>query len=94
MFLKFYGRHQLKPEINMPKDISAFFPATNIKILKFTNLSRAASRVWTCEQPEFRLWWMKPCSNEKHFTTAPQTDYCIENWQQYKKRLKLKVRNF
>ena len=30
------------------------------------------SRVWTCAEPEFRLSWMKLCSSDNHYTTAPQ----------------------
>ena len=35
------------------------------------NLQPAASRVWTCTEPEFRLSWMKSCSSDYHYTTAP-----------------------
>ena len=31
----------------------------------------AASRVWACAEPEFRLSWMKLCSSDNHYTTAP-----------------------
>ena len=30
-----------------------------------------ASRVWTCAGPEFRLSWMKLCSSDNHYITAP-----------------------
>ena len=34
-------------------------------------ISDAASRVWTYAEPEFRLSWMKLCSCDNHYTTAP-----------------------
>ena len=37
------------------------------------NLRHAASRVWTCAEPGFRLSWMKLCSSDNHYTTAPQS---------------------
>ena len=41
------------------------------EILTIANLRHAASRVWTCAEPEFRLSWMKLCSSDNHHTTAP-----------------------
>ena len=41
------------------------------EILTIANLWHAASRVWTCAEPEFRLSWMKLCSSDNHYTTAP-----------------------
>ena len=32
-------------------------------------LRHSANRIWTCLEPEFRLQWMKLCSND---TTTPQ----------------------
>ena len=53
----------------------ALFPAgTLLEILTIANLWHAASRVWTCAEPEFRLSWMKLCSSDSgdnHYTTAP-----------------------
>ena len=31
------------------------------------------SRVWACAEPEFRLSWMKLCSSDNHYTTAPES---------------------
>ena len=31
------------------------------------NLRHAASRVWTCVESEFRLYWMKLCSSNNHY---------------------------
>ena len=36
------------------------------------NLRHPASRIWTCAGPEYRLWWMKLCCGDNHYTTAPQ----------------------
>ena len=41
------------------------------EILTIANLRHATSRVWTCAEPEFRLSWMKLCSSDNHYTTAP-----------------------
>ena len=35
------------------------------------NFWHAMGRIWTCIKPEFRLWWMKLCSSDKHYTMAP-----------------------
>ena len=40
------------------------------KILTIVTLRHAVSRIWTCAEPEFRLWWMKLCSSDNHYTTA------------------------
>ena len=29
------------------------------------------SRIWTCAEPKFRVSWMKLCSSDNHYTTAP-----------------------
>ena len=42
------------------------------EILIITNLWYAVSRIWTWAEPEFRLWWMKLCSSDNNYTTAPQ----------------------
>ena len=36
-----------------------------------SRISDTLSRVWTCAEPEFRLSWMKFCSRDNHYTTAP-----------------------
>ena len=41
------------------------------EILTIANLRHAASRFWTCAEPEFRQSWMKVCSSDNHYTTAP-----------------------
>ena len=40
------------------------------KILTIVTLRHAVSRIWTCAEPEFRLWSMKLCSSDNHYTTA------------------------
>ena len=37
-----------------------------------SRISDTLSRVWTCAEPEFRLSWMKLCSSDNHYTTAPK----------------------
>ena len=49
-----------------------FQPGPLSEILTIANLRHAASRVWTCAEPEFRLSWMKLCGSDNHFTTLPQ----------------------
>ena len=42
------------------KVVSPYFqPGPLSKILTIANLRHAASRIWTCAEPEFRLCWMK-----------------------------------
>ena len=49
------------------------FPAGSLsEILTIVNLRHAASKVWTSAEPEFWLSWMKLCSSDNHYTTAPQ----------------------
>ena len=38
------------------------------EILTIANPRHAASRIWTCTEPVFRLWWMKLCSSDNHYT--------------------------
>ena len=45
------------------------------EILTIANLQHAAIRVCACAEPEFRLSWMKLCSSDDHYTTAPRIDY-------------------
>ena len=40
------------------------------EIVTIVNLQHAASRIWTCAEPEFRLSWIKICSSDNHYTTA------------------------
>ena len=47
-----------------------FQPGPLSEILTIVNLRHAASRVWTCAEPEFRLSWMKLYSNDNHYTTS------------------------
>ena len=42
-----------------------------LDILTIANLWHAANRIWTCTEPEFSLCWMKLCSSDSHYTTAP-----------------------
>ena len=58
----------------LTKGVSPYFqPGLLSEILTIANLQHAASRVWTCAEPEFRLSWMKLCSSDKHYNTAPVT---------------------
>ena len=41
------------------------------EILTIANHWHTASRIWTCVEPEFRLSWLKLCSNDNRYTTAP-----------------------
>ena len=47
-----------------------FLPGPLSEILIIANLWHAASRIWTCAEPEFRLSWMKLCSSNNHYTMA------------------------
>ena len=38
---------------------------------EIANFRNAASRIWACTEPEFRLCWIKLCSNDNRYTTAP-----------------------
>ena len=40
------------------------------EILIMANLRYSVSRIWTWEEPEFRLRWMKLCSSDNHSSTA------------------------
>ena len=54
------------------KGVKPYFqPGPLSEILTIANLRHAASRIWTCAEPEFRLCWMKLCSSDNHYTTAP-----------------------
>ena len=48
-------------------------------VLTIANLRHTASRVWTCAEPEFRFSWMKLCSSDNHYTTAPQHQAWLTN---------------
>ena len=48
-----------------------FQPRPLSEILTIANLRHAVSRIWTCAETEFRLSWMKLCSSDNHYTTAP-----------------------
>ena len=49
-----------------------FQPGPLLEILTITNLRYAANKIWTCAEPEFRLWWMKLCSSNNNYTTKPR----------------------
>ena len=57
---------------------SLFLGGPLSEILNISNIQHAASRIWACAEPEFRLCWMKLCSNDKHYTTALQKD--LKTW--------------
>ena len=50
-----------------------FQPGLLSEIVTIANLRHATSRVWTCAESEFRLWWMKLYSSDNHYTTASPT---------------------
>ena len=55
------------------KDVKPYLqPGPLSEILTIANLRHAASRVWTSAEPKFRLSWIKLCSSDNHYTTAPQ----------------------
>ena len=35
----------------------------------------AASRIWTCAEPEFKICWKKLCSIDHNYTMAPHNHY-------------------
>ena len=37
------------------------------EIFNIANYRHAASRIWTCAEPQFRLRWMKLCSSDNHY---------------------------
>ena len=43
---------------------------TIVRDLTIANLRHAASRIWTCAEPEFRLCWMMLSSGDNHYTAA------------------------
>ena len=53
------------------------------EILTIANMRHAASRIWTCTEPEFRLSLMKLCKNDNNYTTAQQCCSNLSNkiWQ-------------
>ena len=55
------------------KDVKPYLqPEPLSEILTIANLRHAASRIWTSAEPKFRLSWIKLCSSDNHYTTAPQ----------------------
>ena len=54
------------------KSIQPYFqPGPLSEIFTITILRHAGSRIWTSAEPAFRLCWMKLCSSDNHYTTAP-----------------------
>ena len=53
----------------------ASFPAGTIvrNSHHLTPFSHTAGRIWLCAEPNFRLCWIKLCSSDNHYTTAPKT---------------------
>ena len=45
------------------------------EILTAVNIRYAASRIWTCTEPGFRLCWKTMCGSDNHYATAPQRKY-------------------
>ena len=69
------------------KGVKPYFqPGPLSEILTIANLRHAASRTWTCAEPEFRLCWMKLCSSDNHYTT---NNHVIVIWKLYEEKLKL-----
>ena len=47
----------------------SLYPAgTIVRVPHHLEFQHAASRIWTCTEPEFRLCWMKLCSSDNHYT--------------------------
>ena len=42
------------------------------------NIWRAATRIWTCEEPEFWACWMKVCSSDSHYIMVMLCKICFE----------------
>ena len=56
--------------IDRPKTFSLISSRDHSQILTIANLQHAASRVWTCTEPEFRLSLIKFCSSDSYYTTS------------------------
>ena len=54
---------------------SYFHPGPLSEILTIANLRHVAIRVWTCAESEFILCWMRLCSSDNNFTTAPYSAF-------------------
>ena len=62
------------------KSVEPYFqPWPLSEILTIANLRHASRRVWACAEPEFRLSWMKFCSSDNHYTTAPHDKYLVQD---------------
>ena len=48
-----------------------FQPKPLPEILTIANLRHAASRIRTCAEPEFSICWVKLCSSDNYYSTAP-----------------------
>ena len=56
------------------KGVKSYFQSRSLsEILTISNLWHTTSRIWTCAEPEFRLWWMKLCSSDIHCTTVTES---------------------
>ena len=53
------------------RPLASSLPGPLSEILTIANLQHAASRIWTFSEPEFRRSWMKSCSSDNLYTTAP-----------------------
>ena len=62
--------------VDRRKALTSYFnPGPLSKILTTANLRHVAIRVWTCAESEFRLCWMRLCSSDNNFTTAPYSAF-------------------
>ena len=60
------------------KGVKPYFqPGPLLEILTIPNLRQATSRIWTCAETQFRLYWMKLCSSD---TTTPRRYYNAEKY--------------
>ena len=77
------------------KDILSYFQLGPLpEILTIVNLWRVTSRIWNYAEPDFRISWMKLCSSNNHYTTAPQkATKCaqIDSKQQVRMNLRMKL---
>ena len=56
-----------------------FQPGPLPEILTIANVRHAASRIWTCAEPDFRFFWMKLRSSDNHYTTTPIHEYVLQH---------------
>ena len=66
-----------KDSLETQVEVTCFQSAPLSKVLTIANLWHAASSIWTSNQPEFRLSWMKLCISDNHYTTLLHNSACV-----------------